>query len=117
MPKYYLKSGYRAALEGLKTGNWSKADAIQEHNENIYKTIFNRVVSGEAKLIYQRIPGHIVFITRSTRPGVLLQISHAWINKDKTITPTGHANINDFSDFLHNTDYFYTSQYFREFIA
>lgn len=112
--KYYLKSGYRAALKGLKNGDWSEADAIHEHNQNVYRTIFEKVASGEVPAIYQRIPGHLVIISRSTRPGVLLQISHAWINKDKSITPTSHANINDLSDFLHNTDYFYTSQYFRE---
>lgn len=114
--KYYLRRGYNASIHGFRTGDWSKSEEVHNHNENIYHTVFNRVVSGQVGVIYQRIPGHIVIVSRSTRAGYILQISHAWI-KDGKIIPTGHANIKDFSDFLYNTDYFYSGAYFREVIA
>ncbi len=104
--KYYLRRGYNASIHGFRTGDWSKSDEIHDHNENIYQTVFNRVVSGKVGVIYQRIPGHIVIISRSTRAGYILQISHAWI-KDGKIIPTGHANIKDFSDFTSKSIHLY----------
>ena len=114
--KYYLRRGYNASIHGFRTGDFSKSDEIHAQNTETLATIYKRVLSGEVGAIYQNIPGHFVILTRSTRKGVLLQVSHAWRTETGEIIPTSHNNIKCLEDFIKDK-YFYEGSYIRELRA
>lgn len=117
MPRYYLKSGQKEALHGFKTGDWSKSEAIDNHNENILADLYNKLLTGQISAFYQRTKDnkHLIIAHKSTRPGVIIQVSHNWIINGEII-PCSHDNINSFSDLLKKHP-FYTSEYLKEFTA
>lgn len=117
MPRYYLKSCQRATIKGFHTGDFSEAEAIDNHNKNILATLYNKLLTGEIGAFYQRTKNnsHLIIAHRSTRPGVLVQVSHNWIINGE-IVPCSHDNINCFSDLLKKHP-FYTSEYIKEFTA
>jgi len=49
---YKIKSGSRAAVHGFEFGDWSGADAIEEHNQTILKDIYKRVQFGLSEYAY-----------------------------------------------------------------
>lgn len=117
MPRYYLKSGQKEALHGFKTGDWSKSEAIDTHNNNILADLYNKLLTGQISAFYQRTKDnkHLIIAHKSTRPGVIIQVSHNWIINGEII-PCSHDNINSFSDLLKKHP-FYTSEYLKEFTA
>ena len=110
--RYYLKSGSRETLAALKSGNWQPVEAIEEHNKNILALLYSKLLSGEIKTFYQRTKHNLIIAHRSTRPNVIVQISHLWIHNNELI-PSMHTNINSFSDLLKAHD-FYVSEYIQE---
>lgn len=113
--QYYLKSCYRASIKALRTGDDSEAEQITQHNNDILLTLYNKLLDGSISTFYQRTPGHLIIAHKSTRPGVLIQVSHNWIINGQ-IVPCSHDNINNFNDLLDKRP-FYTGAYLREFIA
>lgn len=113
--KYYLKRIQRAAIKALRTGDDTEAEAIEQHNNDILLTLYNKLLSGEISTFYQKTGGHLIIAHRSTRPGVLIQVSHNWIINGQ-IVPCSHDNINNFNDLLDKRP-FYNGAYLREFIA
>lgn len=110
--RYYLKSGSRETLAALKSGNWQPVEAIEEHNKNILATLYNKLLTGEIKTFYQRTKHNLIIAHKSTRPGVIIQISHLWIRNGELI-PSMHTNINCFADLIKHHD-FYVSEYIQE---
>ena len=113
--KYYLKSCQRAAIKALKTGDDSEINLIDDHNTTILAILYNKLLTGEISTFYQRTKGHLIIAHRSTRPGILVQVSHNWIIDGKII-PCSHANINSFSDLLDKQPFYY-GEYLKEFTA
>lgn len=102
--RYYLKGSSRAFFKAVDTDNFDVLDAILDHNEAIYRMLFEKLISGDIDMIYQKNPHSIVMAHRSTRKGVLVQISHAMIQEGQII-PLSHTNITSLKDFLSNTDF------------
>lgn len=112
--RYYLKSCQRASIKGFRTGDFSEAEAINEHNEEILRGLFNKLVSGEIKLFSCRYKSsntsnndvweNVTAWHRSTRPGVLVQESHMWIRNGEII-PCSHQDLNSFEDLLEHRGY------------
>lgn len=113
--KYYLKTGYKATLKGFKTGDFTEADNIHQHNNDILTGLYNKLISGEISTFYQRTKDHLIIAHLSTREGVQVQVSHNWI-KDGQIIPCSHDNINSPEELIKEHP-FYTGEYIREFIA
>lgn len=113
--KYYLKSCQRAAIKALKTGNDKDIKAIDSHNTSVLAELYNKLLTGEIATFYQKTKNHLIIAHKSTRPGVLIQVSHNWIIDGKVI-PCSHANINSFSDLLKEQPFYY-GEYLKEFIA
>ena len=113
--KYYLKSCQKAAIKALKTGNDADINAIEDHNTTILAILYNKLLTGEINTFYQKTKSgnHLIIAHRSTRPGVLIQVSHNWIIDGK-ITPCSHDNINSFSDLLKKQPFYY-GEYLKEY--
>ena len=113
--RYYLKSGYKASIKGFKTGNFSEVEKINDHNDTILANLYGGLLDGSISVFYQRTKDHLIIAHKSTRPGVIAQVSHNWII-DGQIIPVSHANINSFSDLLKEHP-FYEGKYITEVIA
>ena len=111
--RYYLKSCYRVAIKALRTGDDSESEAIDAHNNNILALLYNKLLTGEIDTFYQRTPGHLIIAHKSTRPGVIVQVSHNVIINGQII-PSSHDNINSFSDLLKKRP-FYIGEYIQEY--
>ena len=110
--RYYLKSSSRAAVNAFKTGNWQPVEAIEEHNNNILAALYSKLLTGEIKTFYQRTNKHLIIAHKSTRPGIIIQISHMLIDNGELI-PVMHCNINSFYELTHKQD-FYEGAYITE---
>ena len=114
---YYLKSPHNATIKGFKTGDRSAAEAIDHENENVLRTLYEKLVSGEIKTFWNKYKSNgrkdcpdawesMTVWHRSTRPGVLVQESHMWFKNGEMI-PCSHQNINSFEDLLKHRGYTY----------
>lgn len=111
--RYYLRSCQRATIKGFRTGDFTESEAIEKHNNNILASLYNKLLTGEIDTFYQRTPGHLIIAHKSTRPGVIVQVSHNVIINGK-IYPSSHDNINSFSDLLKKRP-FYIGEYIQEY--
>ena len=80
------------------------ADRMQEEHERPYKALFDALTAGEIDSFdfygHSGKDGRLWYIfTRSTRPGVMVQMSVVWIRASGEMLPTSHRDINSFADF------------------
>ena len=68
--KYRLKSAKKAILHGFSFGDFSGADRIEEHNNNILTDVFKRVQFGLVDYAYintgDALGGNLYIISRDT---------------------------------------------------
>lgn len=102
--RYYLKGVLRASVKGFRTGDFTLAESIDDHNDRILSDMFARLVSGNLVYFKQITKTSITVWHRSTRPGVLVQESHIW-KKDGELIPLSHQNINSFKDLQRGCGY------------
>ena len=108
MKRNYLYSCQKASVRGFRTGDWSVAEAINRHNEEVLRSFFDKLVSGEINVFYSRYKStgrskdvweNCTAWHRSTRPGILVQESHMWFRNGECI-PCSHQDINSFDDLM-----------------
>lgn len=86
---------------------WDDAEAaerMQEEHEKPYKALFDALTAGRIDSFdfygQSGKDGRLWYIVaRSTRPGVLVQMSVVWIRASGEMLPTSHRDINSFADF------------------
>ena len=88
---------------------WERDDAeaaerMQEEHEKPYKALFDALTAGEIDSFdfygQSGKDGRLWYIVaRSTRPGVLVQMSVVWIRASGEMFPTSHRDLNSFEDF------------------
>ena len=49
---YRIKDGHNAVIHGFETGDFSGADVVQDHNDNILRDVFKRVQLGLSEYAY-----------------------------------------------------------------
>lgn len=109
--KYYLKAMEKATIKAFKTDNWQQVEKLENHNNNILASVYSQLLTGEIKTAYQRTKTHLIIAHKSTRKGVLIQVSVAcFINGE--LTPLMHNNVNSFAEYLKKNE-FYLAEYIR----
>ncbi len=88
---------------------WERDDAeaaerMQEEHEKPYKALFDALTAGRIDSFdfygQSGKDGRLWYIVaRSTRPGVLVQMSVVWIRASGEMLPTSHRDLNSFADF------------------
>lgn len=88
---------------------WERDDAeaaerMQEEHEKPYKALFDALTAGKIDSFdfygQNGKDGRLWYIVaRSTRPGVLVQMSVVWVRASGEMLPTSHRDINNFADF------------------
>lgn len=88
---------------------WERDDAeaaerMQEEHERPYKALFQALTDGRIDSFdfcgqESRNGRNWYIAARSTRPGVLVQMSVVWMREDGEMLPMSHRNINSFDDF------------------
>ena len=77
--KYKLKSAKKAILHGFSFGDFSGADQIEEHNNNILTDVFKRVQLGLSEYAYintgDRSGGLLYIISRDTVQALAVRVS------------------------------------------
>ena len=114
---YYLKSPCKATRKAFRTGDWTESEAIDKKNEEVLRTMYEKLVNGEIKIFWNKYRSQgrkdcpdvwesATVWHRSTRPGVLIQESHMWF-KNGELIPCSHHNINSFEDLMKEHGYTY----------
>ena len=98
--KYILFSGHELLKEGLKNHDLALWEEVTERNENTLKAIFKDITSNN-KTFYQDTKNNVIIAHRSTRKGVLIQVSVMWKDKTGELIPASHSDINSEKDFLY----------------
>ena len=102
-----------ATLNGISqdyfSAVWERDDAeaaerMQEEHERPYKALFQALTDGRIDSFdfcgqESRNGRNWYIVARSTRPGVLVQMSVVWIRASGEMLPTSHRDINSFADF------------------
>lgn len=97
--KYILFSGHDLLKDGLKKHDLTLWEEVTERNENTLKAIF-RDITGNNKTFYQDAKNNVIIAHRSTRKGVLVQVSVLWKDKSGDLIPASHTDINTERDFI-----------------
>ena len=109
----YLYSAQKATIKGFRTGDWSEAERIDKHNEEVLRDLFEKLVNGEINVFFSRYETKprnedrwesCTAWHRSTRPGVLVQESHMWFKNGECI-PCSHQNLNSFEELMDHNGY------------
>lgn len=105
--KYKLKSGAAAAVHAFKTGDFSGADAVEEHNKNILRDVYKRIQFGLSEYAYissgNASGGLIHCISRDTQYSGTVRVSvfvRYGSGRDARIYPSSHKVFSTLADFL-----------------
>lgn len=85
-------------------GDLELADQLTDEQERPYKALYDALVAGKINAFEyydaRRNPASYnrYIVARSTRPGVLVQVSTVWMH-DGDMLPMMHSDINCFDDF------------------
>lgn len=80
------------------------AEQMQEEHERPYKALFDALTAGKINAFdfcrhYGAGGQNWYIVARSTRPGILVQMSVVWLRASGEMVPLSHCNINSFADF------------------
>ena len=105
--KYRLKNGSAAAVHGFKTGDFSGADRIEEHNNAILRDVYKRVQFGLVDVAYMSTGndsgGNLYIISRDTVYKSAVRLSVFWrrgSGENAEFLASSHHTYNTLCEFL-----------------